>query len=199
VNPAKATALLNGKAQAFDLGLGGEPVTSSDIAHAIGMMWHPGARLYGRVKWAGQDDYFDPLLIQMVRAVKAVASFDAWNNVRPGELERLAKLALVEQIQPRLCGTCRGLGGLMVEKQKRGRPKAKKTSTALLKIICPKCQGEGCLPHSEKLLSRTAGIKRDRWENVWSERYHFQIVPIVEKWELLFWRGMRRALREKTA
>ena len=196
MNPARAAALLNGRAQSFSIGLGGDRITDQDIAHALGKLWHEGARLYGRAKWAGQEQYFVPLLAHFLNSVKALQSLDCWTDIKPGELERIAKLALVESLYPKLCSTCGGLGALMVEKQKRGRPRLKKTPTAVLKIPCPKCRGEGIQEHAEFALAKTAQVSRRRWANVWSSRYHGQIMPLVDKYERLFWVGIRRALRE---
>ena len=195
MNPAKATALLNGRVQGFTLGLGGEHLSDADMAHAIGKLWHEGARLYGRVKFAGQDVYFDELLEYFMRDMKALKSLDGWSDATPGELKCIAKLALVESLFPKQCPTCKGIGSLMIEKQKRGRP-SKKAIAPTLKIVCDDCAGEGIRPHTEFMLAKTAQISRRRWTNVWSYRYHHQVTPLVDRYEQLFWRGIRRALRE---
>ena len=195
MNPARAAALLNGRAQAFSIGLGGERLTDQDVAHAIGKMWHPGARLYGRVKWAGQEKYFDELLELTLGNLLALQSLDAWSEVQPGELKRVARLVLTEAIYPRLCATCHGIGSMMVEKQ-RGDKRRRRNAQAVLKLVCPDCKGEGSRSYSERTLAGSAKIGRNRWERVWSKRYHHQIKPIVDKYERLFWQGMKRALRD---
>lgn len=196
MNPIKAAALLNAKVQNFGLGIGGERITDADIAHAMGKLWHEGARLYGRVKWARQDEYFDPLLAHIVTATRLISDQEGWTGVRRGEVERLARLALVESIAPRLCVLCSGRGSLMTIKRKPGRPKAQLSAQEVLKVDCPMCNGEGSRPHTEHSLARTAKIGRWRWDNVWSARYHDKIQPITEKYENLFWAGMKRVLSD---
>ena len=195
MNPAKAAALLNVKRQNFGVGLGGEKLVEEDVAHAMGKLWHAGSRLYGRVKWARQDQYFDPLLAHIVSAVYKIRDQEGWTGIYDGELERIARLALVGSIAPTLCNLCSGRGNLMMSKQRRpGRPKAKKVAAGVLKVQCPVCLGEGSRPHTEFMLAKTAQIGRWRWENIWSKRYHEHIKPLTEKYGALFWAGMKRIL-----
>lgn len=197
MNPAKAAALLNGKVQSFAMGLGGEKVTDQDIAHAFGKIRHDGARALGRLKWAGHSQSYRVLYDTLMGNVVALRIIDDWRDVKAGDLDKLVKLAIHVSINPNLCAECHGIGAVMIEKHKtRGRPRKRRKPAATLKVVCPVCKGNGSIPHSERYLATQGGFGRWRWERTWAFRFHQQVSPILDKYERLFWAGLRRVLRD---
>lgn len=193
MNPAKAAALLNGRVQSFSLNLGGDRLSDQDIAHAMAHIWHPGARLLGRVKWAGNDKLSLKLLSMVVTECNHLVVEQGWGQVNQAELIRVCKLAVNETVLPKLCPTCRGLGQFVVSQGKVGRPP--KGAKPDLKIECTTCLGTGTIARSEWAMAKAAGLTPGRWRRVWSDRYHDAILPILDRYEAMFWAGMRRALQ----
>lgn len=191
MNPVKAAALLNARVQSFSTYTGGDRLNSQDIAHAQGKMWHPGARLFGRVKWADQEEYQEKLLKLLIAEVEKLSAELKW-RAWEGEIERVCKLALYESLTPKLCSTCRGLGEFVIYSGKRGRPK--RGAKPDLKVVCEDCAGTGIRSFADYKRSTWTKISRSRWRNVWSQRYKENIQPITDKMETLYWSMMRRLL-----
>lgn len=192
MNPAKAAALLNGKVQKFEKGVGGQIFTLEDAALALALVRSRPVRLLGRVKYAGQPECADPLVYQLMQAVRRRARRERW--VLPDDLGLwvVCQLAVHEAVTPRLCGYCEGRGQVLQLKQSRGRPA--KTAPKPLKVDCPKCEARGVVPWRHYGRWKRTAINRKRWTLRWAGLFDKVIAPTLSDWESDFFRVVRKRL-----
>jgi len=202
MNAAKIAAILNGSVQKYVKGIGGPLLTSEDVALAVSLISNEGARLLGRVKYAQQSEHFNTLVFRLYVEVITIAGREHWpvpKVTESDELYNVCRLAVLESTKPRTCRECGGRGFVMVmpgrPRRKRGRPRQKEVPE-LLRVECPRCEGQGILAWRNFTRVRHSGLKCWRWDKVWARRYKDRILPIVDKYEWLFWRGLRHKLRD---
>ena len=190
MNPAKAAALLNGGIQKFVRGFGKPELTASDVAAACAQIKSDGARLLGRVKWAGQESLTE-VLVQHLK-LDMLLKYPHWITEQ-AELEKVCHLAVKEIVTPPLCHECGGRGEKMVAPgRKRGRPgKGKK----VLKEICAVCGGSGIRQRRQFSLSTAAKIGRRRWNSTWAGRYKDVVSKEVYDYESIFFDELKKYLR----
>lgn len=201
MNPAKLVAMINGNVQKYVKGIGGPVLTPEDVALALSLVKNKGARLLGRVKYAQQEQYRGDLIFHLFVEVITLAGRERWRIPKvteSDELYNICRLAIMEATEPRICRDCGGRGFEMVipgiARRKRGRPKQGEVKP--LRVECSRCEGKGLLAWRNFTRVRHSGVKRWRWEKVWAKRYREQILTIVDRYEWLFWRGMRYKLRD---
>ena len=183
MNAAKVVARLNPPAQRYEKGMGGfGAVTENDILLALSLITSDGARLLGRVLYAGHTQFRRELWLTMVLEAHIAAGRDNWRA--PGaETGRVCDLALNEFMRPRRCGYCKGHEAVPDPMIPR------------LKTSCPKCAGHGSRPWGDSTRARVAKMGRKYWEKHWSERYGHTILPILDKYHDIFWYSLAKRLK----
>jgi hypothetical protein len=191
MNPAKCAALLNGKVQKFEKGVGGLIFTTEDAALAIAGVRERPVRLIGRIKYAGQHEFAGQLVFELMRAVRSYARRDGWRMPDDLGLYAVCQLAVHEAVTPRLCGYCKGRGQTLALHGARGRPRF---APKPLKVDCPKCAGEGVLIWRHYGRWKRTGINRKRWMLRWAGLFDKAVAPILADWENDFFRVVRKRL-----
>lgn len=177
-------ALLTCRVQRFHLAPGGIPnLTAEDIAHALGTIKNENARLYVRVKFAGQTRFADALACAIRRHIMLRKMDNGWRLPRPGFLFDLATLMLIEAIDPLICTTCEGT--------------AQRATTTGSVLVCEACNGAGQRRFTESDRIKMLGINKSSWYDPWSGRYRDAQIEIIDKWEDIALNAMAKRLSGK--
>lgn len=195
MEPEEAAARLAGKVQRYEPGVTGagrNVLTANDIAYGLAQaakvpdLNHRAISAVVRVKWSGDRSEIWPLLFEVVRTLtKNVMRRNLY--VRPGQIERIAAMALLELHIIRVegydaktkvpiygpgagkCQTCRGARSRF-SKQKRKW------------FTCVDCGGTGDYQWSEKRRARRTRMPTKIWEKRWARLYRTLLFLIVT-WE----------------
>lgn len=183
MNAAKAVARINPHIHRFEVGISGfGAITDRDILLALSLITSEGARLMGRVLYAGQDEYKRDLGLCLILEVNAVAGRENWKDPE-GETNRVCQVAMKEYLRARLCGYC------------KGQESVPDPANTAKKITCPRCKGQGGHVWGEATRARYAKMGRIYWKNHWSERYKNTVLPMLDKYHDIFWQGLARRLK----
>lgn len=205
MNPARAVALLNARTARPMRSARGIAITPEDVALALAWVASPSARLLGRVKYAGQERFAGALVAGVVARLEAVAEREGWgrDQIDSFELLHVAKLAVQEFCEPRVCRRCGGRGfRLGVYDAETGRWRFGGFTQQTLpgshyeRVNCPACEGLGAFPWLEAQRARLARLGRWRWRSVWAGRYREAVLPILDDAEGIFWQRVRALLRD---
>ena len=98
---------------------------------------------------------------------------------RPAIIVGLARLALIESIDPRACPSCHGIKYRVIKQ---------------LKIECPACKGTGHNKMSDYQYARCMGINKITWRK-WKSRYKNDILPIVDRLDASVRGGLNKRLK----
>lgn len=186
-DPRELLALLTAKVQRFQVAPGGIPfLTPQDMAQALGMIKHPSARLYARVKYCQQYDFAEELAINMRYVVLRDLLDGTWKIPREAKLGRdvefildLCRLAIYEACDPNLCPWCLGRAEV--------RPETGPV------IVCSACRGTGQRTLRGVDRARLLGLPTQRWSD-WSERYRDIQAATVDKYEGLICGALRNRI-----
>ena len=183
MNAAKIIARINPHAHRFERGIQGfGALNEHDILLALSLISSDGARLLGRVLYAGHTQFRHDLWLTMVLEAHVAAGRDNW--LAPGEeTGRICNLALTEFMRPRRCSYC------------KGQESVPDPTNPRLKVDCPKCEGQGSRPWGDFTRARVAKMGRKYWGKYWSERYGNTILPMLDKYHDIFWQGMAKRLK----
>lgn len=182
MNAAKAVARINPRIHCFERGIGGfGAITEADILLALSLITSQGARLLGRVLYAGQANFQPDLWLTMTLETHIVAGREGWKE-SGAETGRVCRLALREFLSPRHCSYC------------KGQESVPDPTNPRLMISCQKCAGQGSRAWSESRRAREAEMGREYWQNHWNERYCNRILPVLDKYHDILWQGIARRL-----
>lgn len=213
MNPAKAAARLNGKVQSWEsqvnalqaaLARARRPrgtarcrstrqaflvgLTEHDIALAFALISSNGARLLGRVMYAGQDVYKLDLALCTVLELRGLPGVDQWTE--PGaELLRVVQTAINERIRNPLCVVCHGR-----EYMPRVSDDPYTLGNEALRVVCPECNGQGPGAWGSRTRASHSGMSRKYFENHWAARYRDVILPKLDRYHDVFWDGLKRRM-----
>lgn len=192
MNPRELLALLTARVQRFHLAPGGIPnITPEDIAHALGMIHHPEARLYARVKYCGQDMFAEELALSMRRHALMSIAKPEWKVPRElpirGDKEwwlDMCRLALIEAVDPMTCTWCNGRAEVQADSKR---------------IVCSNCRGTGKKGMNNASRARHMGVSREAWgkdsrKGQWATIYREIQVSTVDKYEDLVTGALRKRL-----
>jgi hypothetical protein len=183
MNPAELLGLLTAKVQRFQVARKGLPTyTSEDVSHALGLIESDEARLYARVKYAGQVEYAEGIVLAIRRQFMIRKGEQGWRTPRPMFLWDMSCLVLAEAIDPQVCLTC---GGRKQWQPERGPL-----------VNCPACRGNGFRTMYEKDRAELLDIWEANWSTTWSHRYRDGQINTVDVWEQYFQEGVRTRLKE---
>jgi len=180
-------ALLTTRIQRFSVTSGGVPaITADDVAHVLGLIAHDGARLYARVKYAGDMRYADGLAqairSQLIRTRMLEGELGKmWRVPRPDFLLDIARLIVAEAVDPHTCTWC------------DGRAEVRPENGAV--IMCDACAGTGQRRIRDADRARLIGIAKSSWSETWSARYRDAQIETVDRWEDMIHRALRTRLR----
>src|SRR5690348_6721006 len=108
-DPRELLTLLTDKVQQF-FTLGGDPYyTSDEVAYILAQIHNPNARLYARVKYAGQMAFAEELALSMRSELASTDDIRRWQVPRPDWVLDLARLAISEDVDPNKCRVCKGI------------------------------------------------------------------------------------------
>jgi len=169
MNAAELLALATARPPNPD-SLGGIPLlTQQDVMYALACIHHDGAALLLRVKYADQRSFIADLDKELCKAVAELWKAKKWGEGRLNLLRDMGRMALAEQISPRVCMRCGGWGNDI----EHGKV-----------IQCRPCRGTGRKKPSDSSRSRMMGINRDKWRHNWSDKYRY-VQAILDEWESL--------------
>lgn len=176
---AKAMTLLTQKVQHFAAAPGGDPaLTQEDVSHALGLIKVNGASVMGRVKYAGQAKFVRDLENLVIGKVRQIAKEQNWRIHNPKIIPRLARLALVESIDPLSCPRCHGTKHRFVKQ---------------LKIECDVCRGTGRKKLSDYMYARYLKVDKRTWRT-WKDRYKNDVLPIIDRLDAVVRGGLNKRL-----
>lgn len=178
---AKTISLLTQKTQVFQPSYGGTPeITQDDIAGALGFINSEGACLLGRIKFAEQNMFLSDLEKRVVKQLEWIARTEKWRIHKKGLLAGLARLAIVETINPMRCWCCKGTKHRMVNK---------------LKVVCNICYGSGRFRLPNRSCYEAIEISKRAWQQYWRSRYYKDVLPIMDRYESIIRGALRRQLK----
>lgn len=190
MHPAYAAALLNAKVQRYLIGLGGEVITAQDIAHGFALINHEGAQLLGRAKYAGQEPAYWGLVAMIIERLTRLAHRHKW-GLNSFQLFDLSRLAVEETLLPKVCRKCAGRSFVLQPKQAFARGE----TAQYIRTDCPQCNGQGSYPWKEYRRVRTMGVGRWYWRHRLKEPYLTRVLPILDRYEDIFYKRLSRSLR----
>lgn len=180
-DPRELLALLTAKVQRFQVAPGGIPaITPEDVSHALGMIHSDEARLYARLKYAGQSEYAEGVALAIRRHVLLRKADKNWRIPRKDWILDMAYMMLAESIDPNVCPWCVGRAEV--------RPEHGPT------ITCSACKGTGKKTMRDSDRARLMGVAKSRWSEVWGERYKECQIETLDKWEDIFSGALRKRL-----
>jgi len=147
---------------------------------ALAMIKDPDAALLGHVKWAGHTQFLRELEQLVELGIRLQAVEYGWRMQKQGLVRSLARMAIIETINPMVCMVCHGRQWREV-KNKR--------------VECNYCKGTGRFRMSAGMYARAVGIKRDNWAKRWGRRYRGYIMPILDRLDDSLLAGLRRQMR----
>jgi len=181
MNPKELLALLAPRVQRFHLAPGGIPsLTPEDVAHALGMIHNDLARVYARVKYAGQYEYSEGLALGLRRHILVKKVDENWRIPRKEFVLDMSFMMLAEAVDPNTCRWC------------WGRAEVKPEDGPV--IVCSACDGQGRRKIRDLDRARIMGISKQSWSTNWAERYQEIQDETVHKWEDLFSGAMKKRM-----
>ena len=176
---AKAMTLLTQKVQHFAVAPGGDPaLTQEDVCHALGTIRVEGASNLGRVKYADQSAFASDLEAHVHREICSLSLREGWRVHNPNIIKRLARMAILESINPMSCPRCNCTKHRFVKQ---------------LKIECDICKGTGRTKITDYRYSRCLGVDKRTWRK-WKERYKNDILPIIDRLDAVVRGGLNKRL-----
>lgn len=194
MNPRELLSLLTARVQRFHLAPGGIPnLTAEDVAAALGMIHHPEARLYARIKYCGQVAYAEELALAMRRYALDRIAKPEWEVPREAPVGQdkewwldMCRMAVAESVDPHTCRTCLGRAETMIDSKR---------------IVCSDCRGTGRKELTQTDRARTMSITRKGWTqdqkrrgSSWAEIYRELQIATVDKYEDLIGGALRNRL-----
>ncbi|MBF0109258.1 MAG: hypothetical protein HQL76_08790 [Magnetococcales bacterium] len=161
MNPKRALTRLSTRITRYEHTVaGGNPtLTWDDVAGA--MPRQPLQSLMIRVKWTGENHYWEELVWRAMRELWP----DEWKTQDPRRVRRLIELALRDWVDPGLCHRCGGHeidGRTVIRTRDKNHPFRS----------CPACQGTGIRrPRSGRGFARILGVDEKTWRDTWKERF----------------------------
>lgn len=186
MEPADFIARLTPASQDFQqAGVSSVPgLGSTEAARALSGLQR-GPYFLSLVLWAGDNSSRYDLENQLWGDMCCIATERKWIVVCGGEMLRgMAKMAVAEIVDPRLCGVCKGRGSIS--------PRGGAVRN------CAICNGSGRVRISERERARNAGIDRNSWRRVWGERYEDHFISRLASWEIIAADHVRQKLRVDT-
>lgn len=195
MEPEEAAARLAGKVQRYEPGVAGagrEGLTANDIAFGLAQaakepgVNHRAVSAVIRVKWSGDHSAIWPLLFEVVRTLtKRVMRRHLY--VRPGQIERIAIMALLELHIIRIegydkatkvpiyapgagkCRACDGVGRRFSKQKKKW-------------FNCIECAATGDYQWDAKRRARRVRMPTKVWEKRWAKLYR-ALLYLISRWE----------------
>lgn len=181
MNPRELLALLTVRIQRFQLAPGGIPnITAQDVAQALGMIHNDEARIYARVKYAGQLEYAEGLALAIRRHIMTRKLDSGWRIPHPNFLLDMSFMMLAEAVDPHTCTWCDGRAEV--------RPETGPV------IQCGACNGSGRREIRDGDRARLMGISKSSWSDPWGERYRETQIETVDKWEDICGSALKKRL-----
>jgi len=181
-DPRELLSLLTARVQRFQVAPGGIPaITSDDIAHALGMIQHDTARLYARVKYAGEYKYAEGVALAIRRYILMNKLENHWRIPRPNFLFDMSCLMLAEAVDAHTCPWC------------DGRAEVRPESGPV--IVCDACKGTGRRAIKDTDRARLLDVSRSSWSDTWGPRYKETQTETVDKWDDLIAGALRKRIR----
>lgn len=178
---ANKLALLTDKTQHFHPAPGGIPMfTQDDVAGALGMIKQHDAALFGRIKYAKQTEYIKKLEKAVTLDIRWMGIEKQWRIHKKGICRSLARLAIVEHVNPMRCFRCKGVGERMVRN---------------VRVECPTCFGTKRFRLTRRMYCEALGIDKHTWDRLWRERYRCDILPILDKYEAVLAGQLNKQLK----
>lgn len=177
---AKVISLLTYKVQSLAAsppGYGG--LTQADVAYALGRVYHKGAGLLLRIKYADQREFLNQLESRLLRDVRREAMRERWRIHKPQVLEKLVQIAIIELVNPMRCIRC------------KGREYVRRQN---LWVVCRYCEGSGRLRLPNRYIYSFVGLDKRAWDRMWRERYTNVIYPLVNKYEAIGLGSLKKSL-----
>jgi hypothetical protein len=167
-DPRELLALLTSKVQQFAVADGGIPAyTASDVAYILAHVDDPMARLYARIKFAGEKQHSEELAESMRISLLYLDGIGKWRVPRPDWILEMCRLALWEDIDPHVCGTCQGRGSALIEHKL---------------VTCQPCGGSGKVSLRDTDRSRMLNISKSSWSEPWRSRYRRIQSHTLDRW-----------------
>jgi hypothetical protein len=183
VRRALARLAVSGKDWRDPRGGGIPELTAADIAGAVGYVDGVAAQYLVLYLWAGHDTLRDRqrLCLYLAGEASRWAREEGWKDGKPGELQRLAGMALDEMADASdyVCRTCSGSGGITLP---NGKP-----------AICSACGGVGRHWRGERLNASRWGCTREVWRSRYAAVYR-RMVAMLSEMESLALGQIARAL-----
>ena len=167
-DPRELLTLLTDKVQQF-FTLGGDPFyTSDEVAYILSHVKNPNARLFARVKYAGQLIFSEELARSTRMEVLKTDNIRKWQAPRPDWILDMARLAIYEDVDPFRCPVCKGIETRLIEG----------------KIInCEACKGTGGAYFTDADRARILKLDRSNWSRIWRFRYDFMRGETIWAWD----------------
>lgn len=174
-------AILTARVQRFHLAPGGIPgLTAQDVAAALGMIHHPDARLYARVKYCGQMGFSESLALSIRRHMMTRKLDASWRIPEPGFLLKMAYLMLLEAVDPLTCKWCLGRAEV--------HPEIGPV------IMCSACAGSGKQAMRDMDRAHLMGLSKSSWSDPWSGRYRDTQIQTIDVWEDLATSALKKRI-----
>jgi hypothetical protein len=187
-DPRELLARLTAKPQHFAQAPGGVTYLDQiDLAHVLGKIKHPYAKLYARVKYADQKVFADELAIGLRQEVCSKLQIGQWRIPRNKDgyprkdfILDLCRLALFESIDPGICMHCGGWGSELNDNGKIDP--------------CRMCKSSGRYKIMEIDRAISMQLTKQSWGTPWGPRYR-EIVTILDRWDELIGGAVHNRLK----
>jgi len=199
VNTAEMLTMITAKSAPFERMPTGIPtITKADLLAAMGMIKHPYASIYCRVKYAGQDSFWGDLHLET--AIEITRLWDhnrwpvphGWNMI--DWINQLARMALIEHIWPHICQQCGGTGfGIVKARQIRQRRRKRNTKIGQV-IECQICKGTGHKKPTRRSRAQAMDMAHTTWVYKWDDRYR-DILIVLDRVEAIGLGSIAKRLR----
>lgn len=176
-DPRELLTLLTDKVQQF-VTLGGNPYyTAEEVAYILAQIPNPNARLYARVKYAGQLAFANELALSMRIELSSTDEIRYWQVPRQDWILDLSRIALFEDIDPSKCKVCKGIKFKLIGSKIE---------------VCTGCGGSGNTYLSDAKRAELMQIDKSNWSRLWRDRYDFLRAHTIWSWDNMVGRVIQK-------
>lgn len=200
MNPGELLSMITAKSAPFERMPTGIPaMTRSDVAAALGLVKHPYASIYCRVKYADQDVYWDQLILAAKIEIDYLWCEQGWPFPKGWDriswIDKITTMALREHIYPHTCVCCGGTGFNII-KAKQIRQRRRKRNVKIGQVIeCQICKGTGMKKPTGRSRAKAVDMAHTTWAYKWEDRYK-DVLIVLDRVESIGLGSIAKRLRQ---